>query len=477
MVSFRPEDEDKLTEKVLREIEEMLAETLGFGEHQRHCGVHRNTTNLHMHIGFNCIHPQTYNRHTPYRDKYKLCQVCRAIEQKYGLTVDKGMEPDAQKRDGQANAKVKTIESQTGRETLFSYVLRHQPDIEDKLASTKNWPEAHSVFLQYALSLVPAGNGLKIKDRYGKHHVKPSAIDRTWSKARLEERFGPFELPSNELLQSVKAGHRYEARPLQVNPERDGLYQIFLMEIAARRNAMSVINQEGAQLYDDHKKRWEQKRRKVKLRPMLKADRQRINLLMKDRERDELATLRANLAMKRQDARVERPYTSWNTYLQHLAAQGHETALAILRSKKMEVQPEAATAFQPDTRPHEVKQADVDQKQEILNTPGIAYRHQMALLTVLKMRELIEQENVSGKEPMEMRFQIDAKGTVIFSLAGGSIRDNGCEINYSAGNGVIKDLAFKFAKKRWGNNFVLSGDNTMRFDRDKIPQKDHALGR
>jgi hypothetical protein len=423
------------------------------------------------------LHPQTYNRHTPYRDKYKLCQVCRVIEQKYGLVVDKGMEPDAPKRDGQANAKVKTIESQTGRETLFSYVLRHKPDIEDNLASAKNWPEVHTAFLQYGLSLVPAGNGLKIKDRHGKHHVKPSAIDRTWSKAKLEERFGPFELPSNELLQSVKADHRYEARPLQVNPERDGLYQTFLTEIAVRRNALRAINQDGARLYDDHKKRWEQKRRKVKLMPMLKADRQCINLLMKDREWDELAALRADLAMKRKEVRLERPYTSWNSYLQHLATQGHETALAILRSKKMEVQPEVATAFQTDTNHHEVKQSGVDQKQEVLNTPGIAYRHQRALLTVLKMRELIEQENASGKEPVEMRFQIDAKGTVLFNLAGGSILDNGHEIQYSAGNEVIKDLAFKFARTRWGDNFIVSGGNSIQFDRDKVTQKDYSFGR
>ena len=65
---------------------------------------------------------------------------------------------------------------------------------------------------------------MKIKDRCGKHHVKPSLIDRLWSKANLEARFGPFEAPSDELLQNIKADRRYEARPLQVNPERDGLY-------------------------------------------------------------------------------------------------------------------------------------------------------------------------------------------------------------------------------------------------------------
>ncbi len=475
MVSFRPEDEGKLTEGVLRDIEGMLAAALGFYEHQRHCGVHLNTANLHMHIAFSMIHPQTYNRHAPYRDQYKLLRACRAIEQKYGLTVDKGMEPDAPKRDRQASAKIQTIESQSGQESLFSYVLRHKPDIMAKLTPATSWPEVHVAFLQNGLSLVPAGNGLKIKDRYGKHHVKPSVIDRLWSKANLEARFGPLETPSSELLQSVKAGRRYEARPLQVNPERDGLYQDFLTEIAARRSTLASINQEGARLYEAHKEKWEQKRRGIKLMPMLKADRQRVNLALQNREREELASLRANVAMKRKEARAERPYTSWNTYLQHLAGQGHETALAILRSKNMEVQPEAAAVFQVNHQSHEPERPQLKQEQRALNAPGISYRHQRALLTVFKMRELIEEENASGNTPLELRFRIDGKGTVIFNVPGGAIRDNGREITFSAGSGAIKDLALKFAKKRWGDHSILSDSNTIRFDSGKVRQKSTVL--
>ncbi len=471
MVSFRPEDEDKLTEEVLRDIEGMLAAAIGFDEHQRHCGAHRNTSNLHMHISFNCVHPQTYNRHNPYRDQYKLIRVCRAIEQKYGLAVDKGMEAGAIKRDSQGNAKVQTIESQSGQESLFSYVLRHKPDIMAKLTPATSWPEVHVVFLQNGLSLVPAGNGLKIKDRYGKHHVKPSDIDRLWSKANLEARFGPFEAPSNELLQSVKADRRYEARPLQVNPERDGLYQDFLAEIAARRSALGAINHEGARLYEAHKEKWEQKRREIKLLPMLKADRQRVNLTLQNREREELAALRADVAMKRKEARAERPYTSWNTYLQHLAAQGHETALAVLRSKNMEVQPEAAPVLgQAPSTPHEPDQSWSEQRRIILDTPGISYRHQRALLSVVKMRELLEREAEHGGTPQELQFRIDAKGTVIFTLPGGSIRDTGRVVHFSAHSESIRDLAVKFAQMRWGNHAAVVAGNRICRDDDKFVQ-------
>jgi hypothetical protein len=42
LISFRPEDEAKLAPEAFREIETRFAQTLGFSEHQRHCGVHKN---------------------------------------------------------------------------------------------------------------------------------------------------------------------------------------------------------------------------------------------------------------------------------------------------------------------------------------------------------------------------------------------------------------------------------------------------
>ena len=53
VVSFRPEDEAKLTPEVCKDIEARFAAALGYSEHQRHCGVHKNTANLHMHIAYN----------------------------------------------------------------------------------------------------------------------------------------------------------------------------------------------------------------------------------------------------------------------------------------------------------------------------------------------------------------------------------------------------------------------------------------
>ena len=53
VISFLPEDEAKLTPEAFKTIEERFAIALGYTEHQRHCGVHKNTANLHMHIAYN----------------------------------------------------------------------------------------------------------------------------------------------------------------------------------------------------------------------------------------------------------------------------------------------------------------------------------------------------------------------------------------------------------------------------------------
>ena len=86
------------------------------------------------------------------------------------------MEPGAPQKDDVASSKVKSIEARTGQKRLFSYVLNHKPAIMAELEQAKSWRERHAIFLKCGLLLKASANGLAIKDRIGKHHVKPSAI-------------------------------------------------------------------------------------------------------------------------------------------------------------------------------------------------------------------------------------------------------------------------------------------------------------
>lgn len=450
LISFRPEDEPQLTLDVLRDIESTFAEALGFSEHQRHCGVHQNTDNPHLHIAYNTIHPQTLTRHAPYYDFTKLSQTCRTVEQKYGLAEDKGLEPGRPKADGRANAKVKTIEAQSGQESLFSYAVSHKIAIIADLEPATNWRAVHEVFLKRGLVLKLSGNGLAIKDRYGQHAVKASDLGRNLSKSQLVKRFGSFQEPAPELLRTLKSEARYSARPLHLGPERGRLYETFQTDLAQRRERLEAIQREGRICQGASREHWAQKRLTFARLPMLNRDRQRVKLEIKKREAEDLSSLRAELAAKCQAVREEYPYTSWGKYLQYQATQGQETALAILRSKRELVQPEQdGQRPAPPANNYDQSLKWLERQKEALAQPGLTKRHRRALQTVLKMRELLEQETTPGTPTPKVKYRLDTKGTVIFTLPdGATIRDTGGAVHFSANNDLAARLAEKLTRSR-----------------------------
>jgi hypothetical protein len=454
MVSFRPEDEPKLSKEVLEDIERIYAEALGFADHQRHCGVHVNTDNWHLHIAYNRINPRTFNSHHPFYDFPKLSRASRTVEQKYGLAVDNGMEPGSPRQDGQASARVKTLEVQSGQESLFSFIIRQKPALMALLAEAGNWAEVHTAFLQHGLLLKPSGNGLTIKDRYGKHSAKASDIDRSLGKAQLTARFGSFIETDAELLRAVKSAVTYTAAPLHLGSGRDDLYALFQAEMSRRRETLRQISDDSSRLYTDCRSRWDKKRRAVERIPLLRHDRRRIRLELKKREQAELDTLRADTSARRKAIREEIPYATWAKYLQHLAAQGNETALAILRSRKEVVQPELINQPSdnnvPFPQPNQIHQT---LKNEIAQAHGLTNKTRQALLAVVKMREVLEA--APEQSGCGFKYTIDTKGTIIFRLADGrTIRDTGQAIHYSSHHDEVKDLALKYAAARWRRALV-----------------------
>ena len=94
VVSIQSEDESRLTPENFVEIEKSFAQTLGLEEHQRLCGVHKNTHNVHMHIAYNLVHRKELTLSEPPRDFSKRETLCRELEQKYNLTADKDVPLD-----------------------------------------------------------------------------------------------------------------------------------------------------------------------------------------------------------------------------------------------------------------------------------------------------------------------------------------------------------------------------------------------
>ena len=430
MISFRPNDEAKLTPEIFKAIELEFAKELGFGEHQRHCGVHRNTDNIHLHIAFNQINPESKNRHEPYRDYWIRDRLCRRLEQIYGLAVDTGRDPES---DKPINDAAMAFEAQTGQESLFSYTQRHKSTILSALGKAKSWSDCHRVFLGYGLAIKPHGNGLMIQTIDGRHSIKASGLDRSISKTKLEKRLGVFTPASPELLQSDNPAPKYTAAPLHKEPDRDKLYEQFKEAMAKRQSALTEVNQQDARLFSIHKQGWDKKRAAIKNTPMLRTHRQKVMEELQARESAERSALRKQMKQKREDVRTQYPFNSWSRFLRHQARKGNETALAILSFKQKNARPEMpmTASTQPSTEPPKV-----------------------TLASVAKMRELFRSEGFKN----EPQYTIDTKGTIIFKLPdGGTIRDAGTEVHFSALNDQARRMGTKLAQIKWGQ--AVSIDN------------------
>ena len=412
VISFRPEDDANLTPEVFKEIELEFAKVLGFDEHQRHAGVHRNTNNIHLHISYNQIHPVSKNRHEPYRDFGKRDSLCRQFEQKYGLTVDNGRDPES---DKPLNEAAMSFEAQTGQESLFGYTQRHKTAILSALENSKSWADCHRAFFKYSLTLKLHGNGLIIQAVGGKHSIKASGFDRSISKAKLEKRFGAFMPAPPDLLKAEKPAEKYTAVPLHKDPNRDKLYEQFKAAMAEQQAALAEIAKQNARLYAIYRQTWDKKREAIKRMPMLRSDRQMVMKELRAREKAERDALRKTMNQKREAVRIQYPFNSWSKFLQHHAAQGNESALAILRSKK-----EKAFPSQTPT-----------------NTS------QNTLVSVAKMRELFRSEGIK----VEPEYTIDTKGVIIFKLPdGATIRDTGAELHFTAHNDLAQRLLRSWPK-------------------------------
>ncbi len=473
VISFRPSDERKLSLENYHEIEKEVAAALGFTEHQRHCGIHRNTDNIHMHIAYNMINSVTFNHHSPFRDFSKLHSVCRKLEKKYSLAVDKGIEPGERKDESKipTNVKAQTVEAHTGQESFHGYVVRQKPKIIVAVEASKTWEDIHMALLSLGILLEARGAGMTLKDRHGKHWEAPSKIDRNLTTAKLEEKFGPFQVASVDLLNDIKSEESYTAAPLHLGPDRNNLYEDFQTEMAIRKGELEKIKAEEGEAFQAIRQKWNEKRKIVQKYHMTYAHRQQLLLEMKIKEQEEIIANRGELAKKRQSIREAIPYTSWSKCLQHKAAQGNEVALAILRSKKIEVAPETV-----ENQPSKVGKSydeitleSLNRQKKIHGLTQFGSRQKRALLSVEKMRTVLEKEKSFGGNAVVLEnFRIDTKGVVLFSFDNGSsIRDTGNEIHFTPNDENIRKLALQFSIQKWGKQFAVKDDMTVFDDSTK----------
>ena len=462
LVSFRPEDEASLTPEAFKAIEERFAAVLGFSEHQRHCGIHKNTNNIHMHIAYSMIHPERLTRHEPFRDYATRDKLCRELEREYGLTVDNGRE---QRRENTLSYKAATIEAQTGQESFESYAKRHKGKILEALEGAAHWQDLHEALKAHGMGIKPHGNGLVVTDLHGQHTAKASTVDRVLSANRLQERFGEFR--PYRSLRTIQELSRYQTVPLHRSPERGELYAKFKESIETRKDKLKAIKEHEDKQLAAIRQQWAAKRREIE--NMGIAKRNRLNLLTLARKHEAEALAKAKLAVlpEREAVHREVPYTSWQSFLKMEAGNGNEVALAVLRSLKEAVEVETAPEPPKPTKDwsrhgldYTVKTAIraeyAEKERELHERQDLSASGKKELQAFLRMEQVAAEAKAQGRDLGVIKHRIDGKGVVIFTLEnGGSIRDAGKEIFFSAHDPKAEHAATIYAAKKWGKYLTV----------------------
>jgi hypothetical protein len=226
-----------------------------------------------------------------------------------------------------------------------------------------------------------------------------------------------------------------------------------------RKAALEAVKEQESEAYKSNKSQWDEKRKAIESYAMLPAHKRELLQTIKAREEADLVSSRLALAEQRKAIRESIPYTSWTKFLQHKAALGNEAALTVLRSKK--IQPELIEANSNDKiKKMEIEKQSKEQQAAVLSAQGINQKHKRALVSVIKMQELISKETDIKND--DLKYKIDTKGVVIYTLkTGGTIRDTGPEINFSAHDKTTQDLANKFAQMKWGRKIIVE-NNTIK---------------
>lgn len=472
LVSFRPEDEVKLTEESVRDIEKSFAEALGLSGHQRICGVHKNTNNMHLHVAYNLINPEKFTKKEPFRDFYKLSEVCRAMEKKYGLVIDKGM--NEQQPTKKINQRAASMEAHSGEQSFQSFVLECKNEILQGLADAETWQDAHAVLAKYGLEVKPHGNGLVLANSKGKETVKASNIDRGLSKKRLQDRFGEYTPPKKDFPAPAK---QYERKPMQPkSPKRARLYKQYQTEAKRRKESLELATKQNAADLLLVRTRYEQERQTLEKRILPRKTKVKLRQILKSTERIALEQCQLSNKERLQEARSAYPFHNWNGYLKWQAGLGDKTALEVLQSRLNEKSIiENDESLEAPKNRRNVKLEALGKEQQII-VSTINKKHKTGLIAITRMEQLAAQEALQldtgkGRQMFSgVQNTIDNNGIVIFKLPqGGTIRDTG-KMLYFSPDELTQKAAMIYAHARFGKRIQLK-DNTI--EQKKYERKLH----
>jgi len=411
VISFREgEQPDKNT---LEQIEDRMAERIGFGEHQRISALHTDTNNWHLHLAINKVHPGTFRNVEPYYDKFKMSEVCRELEKEFGLLPDNGIQPNREIPMNPAQDK----EAHTGTQSLVGWIRENAAqEIKEILAKDDvTWTELHKTFNRYSLAIRPRGAGFVIQDLGSGLTVKASSVDRSFSKKKIEKKLGAYQDP--RVTHASK--EQYQEGPIQrPTPERNRLWEQFQEEHKQNRSArgehlQSITDQrrEELRMVFAHIKQRKQEAKSSAILDWRQKKRVYAALQVERLKALEKARLRYGRSRELVDNRY--PGLTWTAFLQREAKNGNSTAVKLLRQGK-----------------------------------GTSIHDKANYIGRANKEEPIYQG---------MKYQVDKRGRIRYQLKNGWVLDAGARIQPGSSDQEVLVAALQIAIGKYGKKLEVQG--------------------
>ncbi|STX57429.1 TraI protein [Legionella israelensis] len=392
--------------QVLREIEDRVALSIGFTEHQRISVVHHDTDNLHIHVAINKIHPKTFNMIEPYRAYKTFAEVASQLEIELGLQIT-----NHQTQKNRSENLADDMEHHSGIESLINWMKRH---CKEKIEAARSWKDIHSILVEHGLMIRAQANGFVFCNVQGMT-VKASSISRSFSKKNLESKLGSFVPYYSEGDAPASNVYRYE--PLNKKVLGSALYAKYLHEKSHNKHFISDklknLREVRAILIEKAKKRGRIKRAALKLMNLSKVQKKFLYSHINKTLLNEIDNIRKNYAKERNRLLDSHQNKTWADWLKQKAQSGDQDALVAMRYRNRK-----------NKHDYTISGAD-------------------SVFTTLNFGQIDS---------------VTKEGTEIYKKDNSVIRDNGKEIIISKG-GSISALksALEMARQRYGNCICVNG--------------------
>ncbi|MFC5461915.1 TraI/MobA(P) family conjugative relaxase [Massilia niabensis] len=411
IISFRADERPDAA--TLAAIEDRLCDGLGFAGHQRVSVVHDDTDNLHLHVAINKIHPTRYTIREPFHAYRILAKLCDKLENEFGLQKD-----NHTPRQVGAENRASDMEHHSGIESLLGWIKR---ECKEKMLGTQSWDQLHAVLAENGLQILPRANGLVITADNGTT-VKASSVAREFSKPRLELRFGPFQAAPR--LQALpKPARRYKKQPLVSGV---GTTELYARYRAAQEDALDCRAREQEQACARKERRIETakrsvhlKRAAIKLAPMPRPAKKLMYSALARALGEEIAAVQGLYRRERQAIDRKHRRSQWTDWLRREAETGDLQALAALRGRKRQgdLAGNTVTGSAPPHRP----------------LPPIGHD------------------------------SVTRKGTIIYRVGNGAIRDDGARLKVSSdADQAVVHCALQMAIARYGERIAVNGSDAFK---------------